>query len=180
MEFPISVSLDELTFYLFDRPLHPELFNIYASRRFFQGDYEVIIWVTGCSHVVSVFSEGQCLSELICSPEQLLPRLGRREAFRFHGQRNHQCQWGRRFNYSMSFQTEQMSSNLFRSTHRDLTTAAKKRGLFVSFPQLARNDLAPFSYLDYEARCNELQVYAFHAFPEQSTVIKSQSLFNLP
>ena len=65
MDTPIRQSISELAFYLFERPLHPELFNIYGSRHFFQGDYEVLIWITGCSHVVSVFSRGHCMTECI-------------------------------------------------------------------------------------------------------------------
>ena len=56
MEWPqINVAVEELTFSLFQRPLHPELFQIYARRRLKTGKYEVDIWVNGCTHVVSVY-----------------------------------------------------------------------------------------------------------------------------
>ena len=57
MESPhIDQTLGELTFQLYTRSVHPELFQIYSSRHFAQGDYEVMIWLTGCAHVVSVFT----------------------------------------------------------------------------------------------------------------------------
>jgi len=180
MDLPnIEQSLSELTFYLYRRPLHPELFNIYSSRHFFQGDYEVIIWVIGCSHVVSVFHGNDCITELICPPEQMLPRRGLAEYFAFRGEKSHQCSWSRGYGYIMSFQVESMSANLFRQSHADLTGASKKRGLYVPFPQWARGDLVPFSYLDYEARQDEFQLHTFHAFPEQHTILKTQSIFTL-
>ena len=64
MELPqINVAIDELMFSLFQRPLHPELFQIYANRHLNTEKYESIIWVTGCTHVVSVFSGDICLTE---------------------------------------------------------------------------------------------------------------------
>ena len=80
----------------------------------------------------------------------------------------------------MNFQVENMSVNLYQATHDDLTNMARKRGMLVSYPQWSHGEQAPFSYIDYEARQRELQLHAFHAFPEQQTVIKSQSLFDIP
>lgn len=180
MDTPLEQSISELSFYLFERPLHPELFNIYGSRHFFQGDYEVIIWITGCAHVVSVFSNGTCITECICPPEQLLPQHGLAQRFPFRGEKTHRCSWSNRLAYMMSFQVENMSANLYQATHDDLTNMAKKRGMLVSYPQWSRGGQAPFSYIDYEARQRELQLHTFHAFPEQQTIIKSQSIFEIP
>ncbi|MCP4707883.1 MAG: DUF2617 family protein [Planctomycetes bacterium] len=172
-------SLKELTFFVYNRPMHPELFNIYSSRQFFQGEYEVIIWITDCGHVVSIFSGRDCLTELICPPDQMLPKRGYLDQFPFRGEKNHSCKWSKAHSYLMNFQVEKMSVNLFRQCHADLVTAGRKRGMMVSFPQWARGSLVPFSYLDYEAKYEELQVQTYHAFPEQQTILKTQSLFDL-
>jgi len=175
----IDQSLSELTFCIFRRALHPELFSIYSSRQFFQGDYEVIIWITNCGHVASVFHGLDCLTELICPPDQLLPRRGLVDQFPFKREKNHQCTWAKNFNYMMNLQVEIMSPNLFRQSHADLTKAGQKHGMFVTFAQWAQGELLPFSYLDYEARHHELQLHTYHAFPEQQTILKTQSLFDL-
>jgi hypothetical protein len=180
MESPrIDQSLSELTFCVFRRALHPELFNIYSSRQFFQGDYEVIIWITDCGHVASVFHGSECITELMCPPDQLLPKRGLVEQFAFKREKSHNCGWAKNFHYMMNLQVENMSSNLFRQSHTDLTNAGKKRGMYVPFAQWAQGELVPFSYLDYEARQNELQLHTYHAFPEQQTILKTQSLFDL-
>jgi len=79
----------------------------------------------------------------------------------------------------MSLQVEAMSANLFKRMHTELVGVGKKRGLFVAFAQWARGDLVPFSFLDYEAGRDELQLNTFHAFPEQQTMLKTQSLITL-
>ena len=180
MEFPnTNVVVSELTFTLYQRPLHPELFTIYEKRTIKTDKYEALIWATGGSHVVSVFANDLCLSELISSPAQLLPRRGLIERFRFTGQRNHKCTLAKGLSYMTDFQVEKMSPNLYRQSHTDLERFARNRGIFVKFPKLAISGLEPFSYIDFEARRDELHIHAFHAYPDQVTIIKTQSLFDM-
>ena len=179
MDIPnTNVIVSELTFSLYQRPLHPELFNIYEKRQLKTEKYEALIWATGCSHVVSVFVNDLCLSELISSPTQLLLRRGLIERFQFKGKRNHKCTLARGLSYMTDFQVEKMSANLYRQSHIDLEKFARNRGIFVKFPQHAIAGLQPFSYIDFEARKDELHVHAFHAYPDQVTIIKTQSLFD--
>jgi len=180
MEIPeTNVAVSELSFTLYQRPLHPELFSIHQKRTIKTDKYEACVWVTGCSHLVSVFSKDLCLTELISSPSQTLPRRGLVERFRFSGQRSHKCTLARGLNYMTDFQVEKMSPNLYKQSHSDLEKFARNRGIFVKFPKHAVAGLEPFSYVDFEARKNELHVHAFHAFPDQVTIIKTQSLFDL-
>lgn len=180
MEAPKShLAVSELSFSLFQRPLHPELFTIYARRHVKTERYETILWATGGSHIVSLFTGDICLTELISAPGQMLPKRGLIERFQFRGQRSHKCTLSRGLSYMTDFQVEKMSPSLYRQSHFDLERFAKNRGMFVSFPEMATQGLEPFSYIDFEARRDELHVHAFHAFPEQVTIIKTQSLFDL-
>ncbi len=174
----LDQTVGELNFHLFNRSVHPELFNIYESRHFLQGDYEVMIWSTGCSHVISVHFASHTITELICSDEQLLPSNGLIETFKFSGKKNYQCKWSLGFGYMMNSGVEPMSHNLYKHTHRDLKKMGKKRGILVEFPELNKSDFMPFSYIDYEAKCDELHIYTYHALPESQTVLKTQSLFD--
>lgn len=180
MESPKShLAISELNFSLFQRPLHPELFTIYARRHVKTEQYETTIWVTGGAHVISLATSEICLTELISPPGQLLPKRGLIERFQFRGQRSHKCTLSRGLSYMTDFQVEKMSPNLYRQSHYDLERFAKNRGIFVSFSDLAVSGLEPFSYVDFEARRDELHVHTFHAFPDQVTIIKTQSLFDL-
>lgn len=175
----IDQAVSEFTFYLYNRPMHPELFQIYAERKFSQGDYEVHLWLTGCSHVLSVFHGSHCITELICTTGQMLPKRGLIRKMPFRSEKSHKCSWAQDFTYMMNFQVETTKPKLYQHIHQDLTEMGQRRGLFVSFDKWARSDVAPFSFLDYEAHHDELHVHAYHAFPEQHTILKSQSLFNV-
>ncbi len=179
MESPqINVAIEELTFSLFQRPLHPELFQIYASRQLKTENYEAIIWVTGCTHVVSVFAGDVCLSEVISTPGQMLPSRGLIERFQFRGPRTHKCTVSRQISYMTDFQVEKMSPNLYRQSYTDLEQFARNRGVFVKFPGLEVGGLQPFCYIDFEARRSELHIHTFAAYPDQVTMVKTQSLFD--
>ena len=179
METPqINVAIEELTFSLFQRPLHPELFQIYANRKLKTAKYEALIWVTGCTHVVSVFAGDLCLSEVVSTPGQLLPHRGLIERFQFRGPRSHKCALSQALNYMTDFQVEKMSPNLYRQSHTDLERFARKRGVFVKFPKLEVGGLQPFCYIDFEARRSEFHIHTFAAYPEQVTMVKTQSLFD--
>lgn len=180
MESPKSnLAVSELAFSLYQRPLHPELFTIYAKRHIKTDLYETMIWATGGAHVVTVMVNDVCLCELISSPGQLLPKRGLVERFQFRGQRTHKCTLSRGLSYMTDFQVERMSPNLYRQSHYDLERFARNRGMFVTFPELSVTGLEPFSYVDFEARRNELHIHAFHAYPDQLTMVKTQSLFDL-
>ena len=72
-----------------------------------------------------------------------------------------------------------MTTNLYPSSHRDLVRYAKKRGLFQSFEDWEHDGLAPFTFIDYEAREREFHVHAYHGFPEWQTLLKTQSIFEI-
>lgn len=179
MESPkVNVAVRELTFNLFQRSLHPELFQIYSKRQFKTDKYEVAIWITGCRHVVGVICGDTCLTEAVCTPDQLLPQRGLIERFKFQGPKSHKCTLSKGLSYMTNFQVEKLSSNLYKQSHADLEGFAKKRGMFVKFPDHQENDLMPFCYVDFEARKSELHVHTFEAYPDQLTMVKTQSLFD--
>ena len=175
---PINVAIDEPTFSLFQRPLHPELFQIYSQRQLKTEKYEAIIWVTGCTHVVSVFVGDSCLTEVVSAPGQMLPHRGLIERFQFRGPRSHKCTLSKGVSYMTDFQIEKMSPNLYRQSHSDLERFARNRGVFVKFPEQEIGRLQPFCYVDFEARRTELHIHTFAAYPDQVTMVKTQSLFD--
>ena len=111
--------------------------------------------------------------------EAELPSRGLLLELPFRGERVHQCERAEGINYMMNFQVESMSPAVYGKTHDDLSKLGEKKGLFVSFDAPARGSLEPFSYIDYDAKPNELHVFAFHAFPQDMAIVKTQSIFEL-
>ena len=171
--------VDSLRFFLFDRALHPELFEIVHGRSIVKSGYEARVWVTGCSHVISFHRERSSMTQVVADARQELPLRGRVLDVPFRGEKDHNSRQALGIHYMMNFQVESMSPTVYSRAHHDLARAGARRGLFVPFPAWMANGLTPFSFLDYDAKPNELHVFAFHAFPDKLTVVKCQSIFEL-
>jgi hypothetical protein len=169
----------ELQFLLYNRSLHPELFDIYVDQQLSGGPYEATIWITGASHMVS-FRLGQAtLTELLADRQTMLPERGKLAALPIRGEKNHDVTHADGIRYMASFQVERMSPRVFAKTHQELIDLGARRGLFVPFPEWAGGELVPFSLVDCEAKTTMLHVFAYHAFPDELTLIKTQSIFEL-
>lgn len=171
--------LESLRFYLFERPLHPELFEIHDDVRLVQPEYEAQIWVTGCTHVIGFFRDSHSLVEVIAGEEVELPSRGQRLCLPFRGEKAHEQKCIDGINYMMNFQAETMSARVYHDTHHELARQGARRGLFVPFPMWMKHSLTPFTFIDPEPRPDGLHVLAFHAFPEAQTIVKTQSIFEL-
>lgn len=170
--------VDDLQLCLYQRAIHPELFHIQRVKRVEQARYTAEVWIIGLSHLVSVQVGNQILTELITEDNELLPKTGLATSFRFRGERDH-AQSFDGIKYILSTQVERLTPQLFPATHRDYVHFAQNRGLFVSFDEWSHSGLAPFSFLDFDARDHEFHVHAFHAFPEELTLLKTQSIFEI-
>lgn len=176
----VAQQVVDLHLSLYDRPLHPELFRHYADYAVEQGRYRAEFWLIGLGHVVTVSSGKQALTELIANESDVLPQRGLVTRFRLKGERDHDRRCPNGWFYMVSSQVEVMEEHLYKSVHNDLLRHAAKRGWVYRFQQWADGDLIPFTHMDHEARDAELHVYAYHAFPAERTIVKTQSIFELP
>lgn len=175
----VPQRIDDLHFFLYHRALHPELFHIHQVRHLRQKRYTAEVWVIGLSHVVMIQAKNQVITELTASDSEMLPKMGLATRFRFRGEKDHVQAFDDGMQHIMSSQVERMTSNLFAASHRDLIRHGKKRGLLCTFPEWATGDLEPFTFIDYEAREGELHIHAFHSFPDELTLLKTQSIFEM-
>ena len=171
--------VEELLFCLYQRPLHPELFDIHRVKKIEQQRYQAEIWVLGLAHVVTVQSGDQILTELITEDNELLPKAGLATSFRFRGEKDHAQSFDSGMKYILSTQVERLTPQLFPATHRDYVHYAQNRGILVTFDEWVDDGPAPFSFVDFDARDHELHVHSFHAFPEELTLLKTQSIFEI-
>jgi len=172
--------LADLHLCLYGRPFHPELFQIYAAEQYRRPAYEMDAWIIGCSHVIT-FRAGQAvLTELTTSEEGSLGRRRLLQRWRLHGERT--CQQSidhGRINYIASFQVEVLSDHLYRQIHQELVEEGRRRGLLAEFSQWETDGLTPFGYVNCELCAREMRVVAFHGFPAERSLVKTQSIFEL-
>ncbi len=168
----------ELTFQLYGRPLHPELFQIYRSRRVDRGTYQAKIDITGAGHVITWRCGNVTLTEVAAAAGNPLPKTRRLLCHRLRGEHRdlHRCRHGV---YQMNFQLEMAEPDIFWAIQQDLLRDAQRSGLVYSFDGGGRLALGAFSCINVETTNRSLRIEAFHTFPEDLAIVKTQSLFEL-
>ncbi|MGD9720614.1 MAG: DUF2617 family protein [Pirellulales bacterium] len=176
----VRPKVAELVFQLYGRALHPELFEVYSSRTVKRGGYEVTVDITTAGHVVTWRYEGLTLTEVAASAHHPLPQKRRLVSYRLKGAGADQveCRGGAR--YRVSFQLEPVEPDVFWTFQQELACDGLHQGMLYRFDSSGRMALGALSYINLEARNRSLKVQAFHTFPDDYAIVKSQSVFEIP
>jgi len=176
----VRPKIAELVFQLYGRPLHPELFNVYRTHTVQRGDYQAKIDITSAGHVVTWHYAGLTLTEVATSAHHSLPE--RRRLFRYplKGQRSDRVECRGGVCYQVSFQLEAVDPEIFWIFHEELARDGLRNGMLHRFDSSGRMALGALSYINLESRNRSFLVQAFHTFPDDHAIVKSQSLFELP
>jgi Protein of unknown function DUF2617 len=156
----------ELVFQLYGRPLHPELFDILAVRSFQREDYELRIWITRTGHVLTWENEDVLLTE-VADAEPTFSDKRRLLRYPMRGEHSGRCQCSHGILYQTSFQVETVAEEIYLHVHDEILADSQPNH---------RLAIAPLGYVVVESRPRCLFVSTFHTFPEENTIIKSQTL----
>lgn len=176
----VRPKVAELTFQLFGRPLHPELFQVYESCTVERGGFTAKIDITSAGHVVTWRYAGLTLTEVATSAQNPLPKMRRLMAYGLKGQRSDRVECRGGISYQMSFQLEPTAPEVFWTCQQELANQGRQRGLLHCFDSSGRLAAGALSYINLDVRNRSLRIQAFHTFPDDYAVVKSQSLFQLP
>ena len=168
--------VEDLVFRLFDRPVHPEFFDTLAVRRVKRAEYRVTVRITPTGHVLC-WSDGRThLAEVTATRQQELPAHGGRLTQRFQGERVGTCDLPRGLRYQMSLQVEVLPPELFLAFQQEVLDDGRRKGLVYHLRPHHRLGVSPVGVVIAEALRSSLSVRAFHTFPDEFAVIKTQSL----
>jgi hypothetical protein len=170
----------ELVFQLYGRVLHPELFEFCASREIDRGGYRATISITTAGHVVTWRRDGLTLTEIATAATQPLPLKRRLLSHRIGAARSDRLECRGGIRYQTCFQLESAAQEVFWSSQEELATTGTRRGLLHRFEPAGRLAVGALSWIDVATGPKSLLVHAFHTFPDDLAIVKSQSLFELP
>jgi len=176
----VRPKVKELAFQAYGRPLHPELFKVHHSRTVKRGDYQAKIDITSAGHVVTWRYAGLTLTEVASSARHPLPQRRRLVSYRLKGQRSDRIECRGGVVYQFSFQLEPVQPEVFWAFQQELAVDGEHEGMLHRFDSSGRVALGALSYINIETRNRNMLVQAFHTFPDDYAIVKSQSLFELP
>ena len=176
----VRPKVTELVFQLYGRALHPELFEIVSTRSIQRGGYSAVVSNTNAGHLITWKKDGLTLTEIATSACQPLPQKRRLLSYRLNGERSDRMECRGGASYQMSFQLETVAAEVFWAFQQELCEEGTKQGLLHRFESAGRLALGAISWINIETRAKNLFVQAFHTFPDELAIVKSQSLFETP
>lgn len=172
----VRPRVSELVFRLYDRSLHPELFEPLATRRVEQDGYRLTVQITRTGHTLSWSRGSTRLTEVTATADQELPQAGRRLAHRFHGERGGRCDIPPGVRYQVGSHVEVLPPEQFLHVHEELLADGARKGMLYHFRPDHRLSLSPLGVVIVETLPRCLSVSAFHTFPDEFALVKTQSL----
>ena len=176
----VRPKVAELVLQLYGRSLHPELFEVHKSRSVRRGDYEATVQITSAGHVVTWRYQGLTLTEVATSSHHPMPEKRRLLACRFKGDRADRVECRGGVSYQVSFQLEPVEPEIFWTFQQELTLDGAHEGMLHRFDSSGRLEIGALSYINCQCRNRSLLVRAFHTFPDDYAIVKTQSLFQIP
>ena len=176
----VRPKIAELVFRLYGRPLHPELFEVYSTRTVKRGGYEAKIDITSTGHVMTWRYAGLTLTEVVTSARPPLPERRRLMSYRLKGERHDRVECRGGVTYAVGFQLEPVEPEVFWTFQEELARDGQRQGMFHKFDSSGRMALGAISYINVQTRSRSLMIQAFHTFPDDYAVVKSQSLVEIP
>jgi hypothetical protein len=171
----VRPRVSDLMLLLYDRPLHPELFDVVASRTVKSAGFTLTARLTRTGHVLGCTTGDVHLEELTTTPDVELPGSGRRLGHRF------EPFWGGRtrigkLGYQVSTQLEFLTPEQFVHVHEELALEGMRKGLLFHYPSGNRIGLSPMGVIVATGLPRGINVATFHTFPDEYAVVRSQTL----
>jgi Protein of unknown function DUF2617 len=176
----VRPKVAELVFQLYGRSLHPELFEIHCSRTVERGEYSATIDITSAGHVITWRYRGLTMTEVATAAHHPLPQKRRLLSYRLKGQRNDRMECRGGAIYQVSFSLEPVDPEVFWTYQQELAHGGERQGMLKLFNTSGRMALGALSYIHVETRSRTMLVQAFHTFPDDYAIVKSQSMFEIP
>lgn len=174
-QYHLRPPVVDLIFQVHQRPLHPEFFELLASRRLTKAGCLVDLWLTRTGHVVT-WSDGRIFLSEVCGADSSLPDAGRLMCHRLRGQRHDKVTDLARIIYRSSFHIETLTPDQFMIEQRAIASSIGADGLFHAYTEMPRLTISPVSAMQVQAWEGRLSVSTFHTFPDEFAIVKTQSL----
>jgi len=172
-------KIADLSFQVFGRALHPDWFAVRAHRRYHHANWEADVRIIEGGHAI-IWSCGPVrVTEVLAGPDTQLPEAG----LLYHSAVRHERSTAQKLGgvgeYQTCFEVERIDQEVFTHLNDELTLDAAKGGLFHRYGVSNRLAPSPISHLLVESKSRGLLVQAFHTFPDERAIVRTQSLFEV-
>lgn len=168
--------VSQTMFRLFNRRLHPELFEVLSSREVNKGKCNISVQITPTGHLLQWQMGEMIVVELTAGPQQTLPARGQLIAYSFDGSKSGDCLISDTHRYRVLSQVEKLNPTDYETVHDELLVDGRQRGLLVCRMNGTRSILPAISWVDVTPLVGGLALSTIHTYPNELAIAKTQSL----
>ncbi len=176
----VRPDVSELNLSILGRSVHPELFAIYERTSVIRDGFQMQLAICEAGHLLELRTPHQTLCEIVAPKGQSLPHRDRFFDKKLRGSRDESLWLPGGIGYQVSFQVERLDPEIYLHLHEEFSIDCRKATLGRIFDPPNRLAPAAVSYLQLDLFPRSLLVHAFHTFPENCAVVKTQTLIELP
>jgi len=162
----------------YERSIHPELFDSMASCSLTFGTHRATIRLGRCGHMLVFRTNDAILTEVATSKQDSLPEHMKVVHRRLIGYRTHMIDLPG-IRYHCSYQLEHVPLDIYLQLHREFECDARQAALTIKVPGVTEHSPESISLLKCDVLPEGLVVHAFHTFPENAAVLRTQTLFEI-
>jgi hypothetical protein len=173
----VRPSAFELAFRLYERAIHPELFDVFATSRLSGRNWVADVRISVAGHVVEFRDATQVVTEVTGPVTLPLPDRGLCVGHRLGGSKDWTFDLSRGLKVHFSAHVEAVDAEVFRNLDQELSLDARNATLTFRFPGGHRLQPGPLSVIQIESLTRGVMIHAFHTFPDNCAVLRTQSLY---
>lgn len=173
-------KIADLSFRVFGRGVHPEWFAVRDHRRVAVDGWQADIRIIDGGHAVTWRASDVLLTEVLAGPSTALPE----DALLFQSPIRHEraasLRPRDRVEYQACLEVERVDAEVFAHLCDEMALDSHRDRLFRRYGGGNRMEAPAISHLAFESRARGLLVHAFHSFPAERAIVRTQSLFEAP
>lgn len=162
----------------FERPIHPELFESTVQSTLTFGGNRARLRVGHTGHLLEFQTDEATITEVATTRHEDLPLHRKLIERRLIGYRTHMLDLAS-VRYHCSYQLEHVPLEVYLQLHREFETDAQNATLSLTIPGSSPQSPECISLLKCDVLQEGLVVHAFHTFPDNAAVLRTQTLFEL-
>lgn len=175
----VRPKITDLNFHLFARPLHPELFQVCASRTFERERYSLSINISTDGHVITFRHKDFTLTEVSASLHHPLPSSRIVVSHAVEAPHTESITHRDAIEYQSEVEMEGVAPQTFVTIAQQLDKRVECEGLVHRFGSNGRLAFGAISYINVQSFREHVKIRSFHTFPDTCAVMKSESQFKL-
>lgn len=176
----VRPDVSELNLAVLGRSVHPELLAIHERTSVVQEGFRATLAICDAGHLLELRTPNHTVCEIVGPKGQTLPHRQRLFDKKLRGSRDEVLVLPGGVGYQLSFQVERLDPEVYLHLHEEFSIDCRKATLGRMFDPPNRLAPAAISYLQVDLFPRSLLVHAFHTFPENCAVVKTQTLIELP